>query len=80
MDIVAHGLWAWAGGEVLRRHGYLSHHALVAGVALAIVPDLIQMAPVLARTLLGQVSLGKSASRSCIATSCPKTNRAPRLG
>ncbi len=59
MDILAHGLWAWAGGEVLRRRGHLTKRTLAAGVALTLAPDLIQMLPVLAGVLIGQISLGE---------------------
>lgn len=59
MDILAHGLWAWAGGEMLRRRHRITTRTLVAGVGFALAPDLLQMLPVLAGVLLGQVSLGE---------------------
>lgn len=59
MDIVAHALWAWAGGEALRRRAVLTHRTLAMGVVLAVAPDLVQMAPVLFGVLLGQVSLAE---------------------
>lgn len=59
MDILAHGLWAWAGAEVLRRRGLLTRRGLGAGVALAVAPDVLQMAPVLLGVLIGQLSLAE---------------------
>lgn len=56
MDILAHGLWAWAGAEVLRRRGYMMPKTVAAGVALAVAPDLVQMVPVLVGVLAGAVS------------------------
>lgn len=56
MDTVAHALWAWTGAEVLRRRGRMTKRTLVAGVALAALPDLLQMTPLVAGALLGQVS------------------------
>ena len=56
MDILAHGLWTLAGGEVLRRRGLLTHRQLVAGATLAVAPDLLHMVPVLAGVLAGQVT------------------------
>lgn len=59
MDILAHSLWAWAGGEVLRRRGRISRKQLAAGVALAVLPDLLHMVPVLVGVTVGQVSVGE---------------------
>ena len=56
MDILAHGLWAWAGGEVLRRRGRLTRKTLGVGVALSLAPDLLQYAPILAGMISGDVS------------------------
>ena len=56
MDILAHGLWTWAGGELLRRRGRLGKRTLAAGIALGVAPDLIQLLPVLAGVAAGQVS------------------------
>lgn len=56
MDILAHGMWAWAGGEVLRRHGYMTKRTHAAGVVLAMLPDVIQLIPVLFGVLIRQVS------------------------
>lgn len=59
MDVLAHGLWAWAGGEALRRRGHLTNAALAAGVALAVAPDVLQLVPVLLGVLTGEVSLAE---------------------
>jgi hypothetical protein len=56
MDILAHGLWAAAGGEVLRRRGRMTKQGLAACVLLGVAPDLLQYLPVLAGVLVGQVS------------------------
>jgi hypothetical protein len=48
VDILAHGLWAAAGGVVLQRKLPLSHRALGAVVVLAILPDLPQLFPLVA--------------------------------
>lgn len=59
VDIVAHGLWAFAGGEVLRRRGLVSDRQLAAGVTLAVALDLIQMIPVVLGVFAGLVSIAE---------------------
>ena len=51
MDIVAHGLWAGIGVALARRRWPISRRTGAATVALAIVPDLAQLAPLLALAL-----------------------------
>ena len=57
MDLLAHGLWAAAGAEVLRRRSYVSRVELRIIVPLALFPDLPQMLPLLGWLLLGDGSL-----------------------
>ncbi|MFM9882584.1 MAG: hypothetical protein ACKVQT_06110 [Burkholderiales bacterium] len=57
MDILSHGLWALAGGEVLRRRGYLTKKALGVTVLLAVLPDLIQLIPVIAWCIWAKASM-----------------------
>lgn len=59
MDLLAHALWAWAGGEVLRRRGVLTRGGIQAGVAWAVAPDLLQMAPVAGGLLTGSLGVGE---------------------
>lgn len=75
MDILAHGLWALAGGEALRRRGVLTDRMLGAGVALAVAPDLLQMVPVMIGVLIGQVSFAE-----LYAYSVADPGREPTLG
>ncbi|MDH4062700.1 MAG: hypothetical protein OEU94_17970 [Aquincola sp.] len=51
MDVVAHGLWAGIGIAAVRRHWPVSRRAAIATVALAVVPDLAQLLPLLAALL-----------------------------
>lgn len=52
MDIVAHGLWAGAAGMALRRtRPEIGTRAVAGMVALAVLPDLVHMVPVLAASL-----------------------------
>jgi hypothetical protein len=48
MDIVAHGLWAGAAGEWLRRRSDRSRRTVAWTVVLGTVPDLISLLPVIA--------------------------------
>ena len=48
MDIAAHALWAGLGVVALRRHIKLSRGAAWTTIALAVLPDLLQLIPVLA--------------------------------
>lgn len=56
MDILAHGLWAWAGAEILRRRACMTRKTVAAAVALSVAPDLLQMLPVLIGVLGGAVN------------------------
>ena len=47
MDIVAHGVWAGIGVVVARRRWLISRRTAAATVALAVVPDLAQLTPLL---------------------------------
>ena len=51
MDIVAHGLWAGLGVAAVRRRWPVSRRAAVATVALAMLPDLAQLLPLVAAML-----------------------------
>ena len=51
MDVVAHGLWAGIGVALARHRWPISRRTAAATVALAIVPDLAQLAPLLAVAL-----------------------------
>jgi hypothetical protein len=53
MDILAHGLWAGLGVRALARRRPVARRAAAATVALALLPDLIHMLPVLAWVLGG---------------------------
>jgi len=56
MDILAHGLWAWVGGEALHRRGRITRSQQVSGIAFALAPDLIQMIPIFVGLFIGQVT------------------------
>ena len=51
MDIVAHGLWAGVGVAAVARRWPVSRRAALATVALAMVPDLAQLLPLLGAAL-----------------------------
>lgn len=53
MDILAHTLWAGAGVVLLHRRKPIARRVAVATVALAALPDVFQMIPVLLWGLLG---------------------------
>ncbi len=56
MDILAHTLWAGVGVAVLRRHRAVTPRTAVATVALAALPDVMHMLPLLAWWALGSGS------------------------
>ena len=45
MDILAHGLWVGVGAAWMHRHRHLDRRTAVLAVALAVVPDLAQLLP-----------------------------------
>lgn len=51
MDIVAHALWAGIGLALARRHRPIASHTVSATLALAVVPDLAQLLPLLGRAI-----------------------------
>lgn len=53
MDILAHALWAGAGVALLARRRALPRRMAVATVAMAAIPDVMQMLPLLVWWLLG---------------------------
>ena len=56
MDILAHSLWAGIGVALLRRHRPIAPGTAAATVALAALPDVVQMLPILAWWALGDGS------------------------
>jgi hypothetical protein len=52
MDIVAHGLWVGIGVALARRRWPITRREAAATVALAIVPDLAQLLPLLGRAAI----------------------------
>lgn len=54
MDIVAHTLWAAAGATLLHRRRPLARGTVGAGLALAALPDLVHLLPLVAWWVLGQ--------------------------
>lgn len=79
VDTIAHGLWALAGGELLRRKGKLSRAGLVAGVALSVAPDVLQHLPLLGGVAHGDVPWSEFA-RFLVATPHESALEATRLG
>lgn len=57
MDILAHALWAGAGVVALRRRLPLAPRALVLTVALAVLPDIPHLLPLVAWSIFGDGSL-----------------------
>lgn len=57
MDILAHALWAGAGIHLARRRIAATRPMVAAGVAMAVLPDVVQALPVLGWALLGDGSL-----------------------
>lgn len=51
MDILAHGLWVGVGAVWLRRKGRITTRTAWAAVALAVLPDIVQIVPVAAWAL-----------------------------
>lgn len=58
MDIVAHALWAGAGGRWLERRALVGRGTLWGIVALAVAPDVVPMAPVVVHALSGADAWG----------------------
>jgi len=54
MDILAHGLWAGVGMAALHRMRPVSRREAAGAVALAVLPDLAQLLPLVAAVLSGQ--------------------------
>lgn len=52
MDIIAHGLWAGIGVAAVRRHHPVSRRTATAVVALAVLPDVVQLLPLLGRLVM----------------------------
>jgi hypothetical protein len=59
MDILAHTLWAAAGVLAVRRHHHIAPRAAAATVALAAMPDLGHMLPMLGWAMWGDGSVAK---------------------
>jgi LexA-binding, inner membrane-associated putative hydrolase len=59
MDILAHTLWAAAGVLAVRRHHHIAPRAAAATVALAAMPDLGHMLPMLGWAMGGDGSVAK---------------------
>lgn len=57
MDVVAHGLWAWAACMLAEPRWPLSRRTVAATVALAVLPDLVQAVPMAAWAPFGTGSL-----------------------
>jgi hypothetical protein len=57
MDILAHALWAGAGGRLLERRGFVGSKTLWWMVALAVAPDIVPMLPVAGYALVNPRSL-----------------------
>ena len=53
MDILAHGLWAGFGVVLLRRHRALAPGTALAAVALATLPDVVHLLPLVGWAALG---------------------------
>jgi hypothetical protein len=51
MDVLAHALWAGLGVAALRRRWPIGPRAVAATVALAVLPDMVQLAPLIGRSL-----------------------------
>jgi hypothetical protein len=51
MDILAHGLWVDLGAAAWHRHRPLDRRTVGLAVGLAVLPDLVQLAPLVALTL-----------------------------
>ncbi|MFO1217561.1 MAG: metal-dependent hydrolase [Burkholderiaceae bacterium] len=58
MDIVAHGLWAGLGVAWLRRSRSINRRTAVATVALAMLPDLAQLLPLIGLALVDPRGFG----------------------
>jgi hypothetical protein len=59
MDILAHALWASAGVVAVHRRWPIALHTLASTVALAVVPDLGHMLPIVGWGLLGDGSVAQ---------------------
>lgn len=57
MDIVAHALWAGAGGRVLSRRLPFSRSTLAWMIGLSVLPDIVPILPVLALAMVSPESL-----------------------
>lgn len=68
MDIVAHMLWAGAGTVLATRRSSMTRRTVVATVALAALPDVLQFVPVMGWTVLGD---GSWRALALLATALP---------
>lgn len=57
MDIVAHAMWAGLGTQAVARRYRLRQRTVLATVALAVLPDLLQLLPIAAWALAGDGSI-----------------------
>ena len=61
MDIIAHGLWAGVGAGLMQRRWALSRRTVLLTVAMAVLPDLLQLLPIATWALFskeGMAALG----------------------
>ena len=54
MDILAHGLWAGIGVTLIRRRHRVSRRTAAVAIAMAVVPDLVQLIPFLTGALFAK--------------------------
>ena len=54
MDIIAHGLWAGVGAGLMQRRWALSRRTVLLTVAMAVLPDLLQLLPIAAWALFSK--------------------------
>ena len=60
MDILAHGLWVGIGAAWMHRHRRLDRRTAAVAVGLAVVPDIVQLLP-----LVHQGLFSPTAGRFC---------------
>ena len=74
MDILAHTLWAGAGMAALARRGPIAPRTIAAGMALAALPDLLHLLPV-----VGWWSFGDGTAAAVLAHAFPVPGELPTL-
>jgi hypothetical protein len=57
LDVLAHALWVGVGTTLASRRSPLSRRTFIAAIAMAVLPDVVQVLPIAAWVLFGEGTL-----------------------